>query len=197
MKNHEPTPVNHKLRILTACAMLCALAVVLVYLIHFPLLPAAIFLEYDPADVPIFFASVCFGPWWALAMTAVVSIVQGLTVSAQNGIIGIIMHFFATGSFALISGLICGRLRIHGAAPRPLLRRVLLSFAVGVLVMTSVMSGMNLLLTPLFMQRPIEDVLKMLLPVIIPFNLLKASINAAVAFLLYAALRRPLERLLD
>ena len=96
---------------LTASAMLCALAVVLVYLIHFPLLPAAPFLEYDPADVPIFFASILFGPWWALAMTAVTAVVQGLTVSAQSGVIGIVMHFVATGSFAVVSGLISGGFR--------------------------------------------------------------------------------------
>ena len=186
--------INFPLRKLTACAMLCALAVVLVYLIHFPLLPAAMFLEYDPADVPIFFASVCFGPWWGLAMTAVVSVVQGLTVSAQSGIIGIVMHFVATGSFALISGLVCGRLRIKQDAPRPSLKRILISFVAGVLTMTAVMAGMNLLLTPIFMQTPVKAVLEMLVPIIIPFNLLKAGINAAVAFLLYTALRRPLEK---
>jgi len=178
---------------LTASAMLCALAVVLVYLIHFPLLPAAPFLEYDPADVPIFFASILFGPWWALAMTAVTAVVQGLTVSAQSGVIGIVMHFVATGSFAVVSGLISGGFRKNSA--RPSVSRTLLSFAAGVLTMTAVMAGMNLLLTPIFMNTPVQVVLEMLIPVIIPFNLLKAGINATVAFLLWLALRRPLEKL--
>ncbi len=190
MKNNDIA-----LRRLIVCAMLCAIAIVLVYLIHFPLLPAAAFLEYDPADVPIFFASICFGPWWALAMTAVVSVIQGLTVSAQSGVIGIVMHFVATGSFALLAGLICGRLGTKRDTRNPSPGRILFAFVVGVLTMTMVMAGMNLLLTPLFMQTPAEEVLKMLIPIIIPFNLLKAGINAAAAFLIYAALRRPLEHL--
>ncbi len=33
-------------------AMLVAVSVVLVYLVHFPIFPAAPFLEYDPADIP-------------------------------------------------------------------------------------------------------------------------------------------------
>lgn len=32
--------------------MLAALSIVLVYVIHFPIFPAASFLEYDPADIP-------------------------------------------------------------------------------------------------------------------------------------------------
>ena len=33
--------------------MMAAISIILVYLIHFPIFPAASFLEYDPADVPI------------------------------------------------------------------------------------------------------------------------------------------------
>ena len=46
--------VSANTRKLTTLAMLAALAIVLVALIHFPLVPAAPFLEYDPADIPIF-----------------------------------------------------------------------------------------------------------------------------------------------
>ena len=42
--------MNKQLSKLTRMAMLTALAVVLAGLIHFPLFPAASFLEYDPAD---------------------------------------------------------------------------------------------------------------------------------------------------
>ena len=44
---------KESIRKLTVMAMLVAVSVILVYLLHFPLFPAAAFLEYDPADIPI------------------------------------------------------------------------------------------------------------------------------------------------
>ena len=84
--------VSANTRKLTTLAMLAALAIVLVALIHFPLVPAAPFLEYDPADIPIFIGTFLFGPAAGLALTAVVCVIQGVTVSAASGPIGIIMH---------------------------------------------------------------------------------------------------------
>ena len=96
--------VSANTRKLTTLAMLAALAIVLVALIHFPLVPAAPFLEYDPADIPIFIGTFLFGPAAGLALTAVVCVIQGVTVSAASGPIGIIMHFLATGTFVLLAG---------------------------------------------------------------------------------------------
>ena len=44
-----------------------------------------------------------------MVLTAAVCVVQGITVSAQSGIIGIVMHFLATGSLVLVAGLIYKR----------------------------------------------------------------------------------------
>ena len=56
--------MNRKLKNvrLAKMAMLVALAVVLVMLIHFPIFPAVAFLEYDPADIPILIGAFAFGP---------------------------------------------------------------------------------------------------------------------------------------
>jgi len=52
----------------------------------------------------------------------------------------------------------------------------------------------NWLITPLYMKVPRETVVAMLLPVFLPFNLVKGGMNAALAMLLYkpvvTALRR-------
>lgn len=163
-------------------AMLTALSIVLVSLIHFPIFPAAVFLEYDPADIPIFIGTFLFGPTAGLALALVVSVVQGTTVSAGAGIIGIVMHFFATGSFALVAGNIY-RLR------RTLIGAVM-ALGAGVLTMTAVMALCNLILTPIYTGTPVEAVVAMLLPVIIPFNLLKASINGVATYIVYKPIAR-------
>ena len=91
-------------RQLVSMAMLGAISIVLVAAVHFPLIPAAAFLEYDPADIPILICAFAYGPGAGFLLTVVVSFIQGMTVSAQSGIIGIIMHIFATGSCVLVAG---------------------------------------------------------------------------------------------
>ncbi len=90
-------------RQLVSMAMLGAISIVLVSVVHFPLIPAAAFLEYDPADIPILIGTFAYGPLAGLLMTIVVSIIQGVTVSAQSGPIGVVMHIFATGFCALVA----------------------------------------------------------------------------------------------
>lgn len=171
-----------KTRKLTTMALLTALAVVLVSVIHFPLVPAAPFLEYDPADIPIFIGTFLFGPAAGLALTAAVSVIQGLTVSAASGPIGIVMHFLATGTFVLIAGSLYRARRTRAAA--------LLGLAAGTLAMALVMCGCNLIFTPLFMGQPVGTVVEMLLPAILPFNLAKAAINSVVTYFIYKPVSR-------
>ncbi|MEG0804651.1 MAG: ECF transporter S component, partial [Pygmaiobacter sp.] len=130
-------------RQLTTLAMLAAVSVMLVAMIHFPIIPAAAFLEYDPADIPIFIGTFLYGPAAGLALTFVVCVIQGVTVSVAAGPIGIVMHFIATGTFVLLAGIIYRKNRTRKGAVRGL--------AVGVVAMTLVMCVLNLILTPIFM----------------------------------------------
>ena len=87
-------------------AMMVAISVTLVYLIHFPIMPMVPFLEYDPADVPILIGTFAYGPLAGVILTVVASLIQGLTVSAQSGVMGIAMHIFATTTLVLVAGTI-------------------------------------------------------------------------------------------
>lgn len=168
---------NPSLKKMAVTALFAAISVVLMSLLRFPFPPAP-FLEYDPADIPIFLLTFAYGPLWGLGLTVLVSVVQGMTVSVSSGLIGIVMHIVATGLFVLVAGLIFrGK---NKSVPR-----ALIALACGVLAQTAAMVAMNLLLTPIFMGTPVSEVIPMILPVFIPFNLMKAGINAAVTFLLY------------
>ena len=167
---------------LVVMSMLIAISIVFVYLIHFPLFPAAAFLEYDPADIPILIGTIIYGPVAGLIITIVASFIQGMTVSAGSGIIGIVMHIVATGCCALTVGTIYNRSKTRKTAG--------IALAIGAVVMTVAMVIMNLILTPLFMGAPIETVMAMLVPIIIPFNLIKAGINCAFTFALYGIIGR-------
>ncbi len=164
-------------RKLTTLAMLSALGVVLAATIHFSIIPAAPFLEYDPADIPIFIGSFLFGPLAGLGLTVAVSIIQGVTVSAGGGIIGIIMHILSTGSFCIVTGIIYKRKKSR--------KNAAIALFFGTITMTIVMVFCNLIFTPIFLGTPIQAVIELLLPAIIPFNLIKASLNSIITFLIY------------
>ena len=166
-----------QLRKLTTMGMMAAVSIILVYLIHFPIFPAASFLEYDPADIPIFICTFLYGPLSGFILTVIVSFIQGFTVSAQSGIIGVMMHIFATGFFTIVAGNIYKRNRSKKTAVKALI--------VGSIVMVIMMCVWNIVFTPLFMGTPRDAVLKMIVPIIIPFNIIKAGVNSFVTFLIY------------
>lgn len=202
MENKQPpirskkTNVNgsHALVREVTVGIMSALAVALVYLIHMPIIPSLPFLEYDPADIPIFIVTVLFGWQWGLAMTAVVSVLQGITVSAGSGWIGIVMHIFATGSFVLVSGLV-ERLvsrfvgKKNTAGPFGFGRNagsVAISFVAGLIGMLAAMLLWNYVFTPIYMGLPRAAVVEFL-PLIMLFNLIKGGANAAVAYVVFAS----------
>ncbi|NLK39131.1 MAG: ECF transporter S component [Clostridiales bacterium] len=170
--------MKSKLSRLCLAAVLTALAIVLVMNIRIVLVPVVQFLEYDPADIPIFIATIILGPAYGVGMTVAVSIIQGLTVSASSEWIGIIMHILATGSAALTLGLITKRVKSN--------RRVITGLLVGSLFMIVSMFLWNLLFTPVFMNVNIKVVMG-LMPFIMLFNFLKALVNTVISFLLYKA----------
>lgn len=167
---------NNTVRI-AKMAMLVAISCVLVMFIHFPLFPAAAYLEYDPADIPIFIGTFAFGPVAGFVLTVIVSLIQGLTVSAGGQIWGIIMHIAATGSFAICAGNIYKITKTKKGA--------IIALVVGVAVMTAVMCLANLFITPIYTGMPRAAVAAMIPTIILPFNLLKGGINAIVTFVLY------------
>lgn len=175
---------KHLLRLCqTSC--LAAVAVVLVWLIHFPLIPAAPFLEYDMADVPVLLATVLFGPVWGMLMLTVVSLIQAFLLGG-NGWVGAVMHTVASGALVWIVGAFTRR------CVKP--ARFAIGLVLGALAMAAVMVPMNLTLTVYFLGTPRAAVVEMLLPIILPFNLLKAGINCALTAVVYTALRPLLRR---
>lgn len=162
---------------LTVMGVMAAISIILIYLIRFPIIPAAPFLEYEPGDIPLYTIAFLYGPVSGLIVTVVVCIIQGMTVSAGSGIIGVLMHIFATGSFVLVAGNIY-RLK------KTRLREAIALIA-GILVIVITMCIWNIIFTPIFMGVSRNAVIQMLVPAIIPFNLAKSGINSIITFLVY------------
>ena len=174
------------IRRLVYLAIICAISVVLIYFIRLPIFPAAPYLEYDPADMPLMLAALMFGPWWGLAATVVASAVQAATVSAGSGIVGFFMHVFATGLYVIAAGLLY---RLFGKK----LRGLIFALIVATLVATAAMVPLNLIFTPMY-GTPIDVVRGMIWPIIIPFNLITFGINSLVTALVYHSIKYIIEK---
>ena len=173
---------NERLKRLVVLAMLAAISVVLVWAVHVPLIPVVSFLEYDPADVPILIATMAYGPVAGVVLTVVVSVIQGLTVSAGSGAYGIIMHIIATSTLVLVAGGVYRLRHTRGGA--------VLGLVLGTLAMGLVMMPANHFITPAFTGWPVAQVDALLIPGILPFNLLKAGLNSGVTFVVYKTVSR-------
>lgn len=163
-------------------ALFIAISIVLVYLIHFPIFPAAAYLEYDPADIPILIGAFAYGPVAGIIIAVIACALQALTVSAQSGVYGFIMHVLATATLVIVSSVIY---RFRHTRPG-----AVVGLVCGTLAMAAVMVIANHFITPLFLMVPTSAVDPILLPVILPFNLIKAGVNSVITFLVYKAVSR-------
>lgn len=168
-----------KLEKIVKTAVLCAISVVLLYFVRFPIIPGVTFLEYDPADICIIIATLCYGTKFGIISTITVSIIQGTTVSVQSGFIGIIMHILSTGTLVFAISFMNKRSK-----------SLVTSLAFGTICMVFVMIPLNLVFTGLFMGTGIKAVAKMLIPAIIPFNLIKASVNSFISAIIYKRIEK-------
>ena len=165
--------MNGKTQKLTTAAMLCAIAYAAMIVGR---IPVVFFLKYDPKDVIITLGGLIWGPLTSFSVSAIVSVIEMFTVS-ETGILGCIMNIVSTCSFACTASYIYKKKRTLSGAAMGLLA--------GSAAMAMVMLLWNYLITPLYMGYPREAVVELLLPAFLPFNLLKAGLNASFTFLLY------------
>lgn len=173
--------MSPKTKKLTTIAMLTAISAVLITLVHFPIFPAAPFLQYDPADAAILIGTFAFGPLAGLSITIIASAIQAFLLGG-DGMYGFLMHVIASGTLALVAGLIYRALHTRTGA--------FIGLLAGSLAMGLTMMAANHFITPYFMGAPTEMVDAMLIPVVLPFNLLKAGINSIITFLVYKTVSR-------
>jgi riboflavin transporter FmnP len=170
---------------ITTLAVLAAMSYVTMFFIRLPIMPAAPFLSYDPKDIVIVIGGFLFGPLAALAVSFAVAFAEMVTVST-TGPIGMVMNLLSSASFACTAAVIYKYKRdIWGAV---------IGLVAGCLAVTVVMMLWNYIITPIYMGVPRPVVVSMLLPVFLPFNLLKSSLNASAALLLYKPLVGALRR---
>ncbi len=165
---------TQNLRRLTIMAMFTALAFASVALIRIPVM---LWLNYDPKDVFLTIGAFLLGPIEGVIMTVVVALLELVTISS-TGIIGFAMNVFSSCLFVCTASLIYHRKRTLSGA--------LIGLVCGALLATGGMLLWNYLITPLYMENTTrQQVAGMLIPLFLPYNLLKTALNGTLTMLLY------------
>lgn len=172
---------------LVLIAMLAAIAYIMVFVIR---IPVVLFLKYEPKDVIITIGGFIMGPTAAFVISLIVSLIEMVTIS-ETGPIGALMNLLSTCAFACSAAFVYKKKHTIGGA--------IAGLGVGTVVMVAVMLLWNWLITPFYQGAPREAVETMLLPIFLPFNLLKAGLNSAFILGLYKPLVTALRktRLID
>ena len=163
-------------------ALFCAVAAICTLFIEFPIIPGVTFLKYDPSAVVALIAGFAFGP----ATGAVVSTLPYLVhLATESGIYGMIMAMIATLSLVLPASLIYQRNTTQ--------RGAIIGLLLGGLVCLACCILANLVVTPIYMGVPREAVVSMILPALLPFNVVKIAINCVLTVLVYKPISKALE----
>lgn len=161
-----------KVRSIILIGMFCALA----YVTECVFRIKVSFLTFDLKDFIITVGGMILGPLPALAMSLVVSFLEFITIS-DTGIWGLIMNFAGTAAFSVTASLIYRwRKTLAGAVVATL---------TAIVSTTAVMLATNLIITPIYTGTTTGEVAGMIPTLLLPFNLAKAILNAAIVLALY------------
>ena len=175
------TTFSKRLKRHTTVAVLCALAFLCTVLIKFPVM----FLTMDLKDSIIMLCTLFFGVPSGIIAAVIVPLLEYMTVSGTAEY-GLIMNVISSVSLCVPVGLIYKyKKTLNGA---------ILGLCVSVVSMTAIMMIANLFITPYYMGVSQAEVSALIPRVLLPFNLVKGTLNAAIVLLLYKPLSRALKK---
>ena len=177
MDVRKPAPTLRKIDTtkLAVLAMLTALAYVVMWISK--ILPSVNgFLDFDFKHVVICIGGFIYGPVSAGLITVVVCFIEMITISG-TGPWGCLMNIIGTASFCCTACYVYKK--------NHTMKGAVIGLSLGVIVMTALMLLWNYLVTPIYQGMPRSAIAAMLVPVFLPFNLVKGGMNMAATLLLY------------
>ena len=154
-------------------ALFCALAIATTFIMHIKV----VFLTFDAKDAIVTIAGLLFGPLYSIAISLVVSLIEFISLG-ETGFWGFLMDFLSTAIFSTTCALIYKyKKNIKGA---------IIGLIASIIAMTAFMILFNLFIVPLYTPSyTTAAVAKMVPTLFLPFNLTKATLNAAIVLVLY------------
>lgn len=169
------------LKKLSVTAMLCAMAYICMFVFKFKVG----FLTFDFKDAILTVIAFLYGPVYAVVSSCLVAFIEFLSVS-DTGVYGLIMNALSSAVFTASCGIIYKYRRTLAGA--------LFGSLAAVLSMTAVMLVANIFITPFYMGVARSQVAAMIPSLLLPFNLIKGVVNAAITMIIYKPITTALKK---
>ena len=163
-------------RQLVIMALMAASATLLSF-VEIPILPAAPWLKYDPSFVPSMVTGFAYGAGPGVAVGLVTAI---LHIFMTGNFWGGIMNILVVCAYVIPAALIYVRNHTWRGAAIGLIVGSVCQIVVAILA--------NIVITPIYAGMPVEAVIALIIPVLIPFNVLKVVLNSVITIAVYKAI---------
>ncbi|RBP98663.1 ECF transporter S component [Bifidobacterium aemilianum] len=147
--------------------------------ISVPLMPGVPWLKYDPSGIVCLLAGFAYGP-----SAAVIVSVLGFLPHLLTNQWGFLVAVLVALALSVPASLVYRRIHTRKGA--------VISLVLGGLCALAMAIVTNLLITPIYAHMSVGQVVAMILPILLPFNLIKFTIHGVVTFLIY----KPVSKLL-
>lgn len=163
-------------RQLVTMALLCAIGVLLSF-IEFPLLPGATWLKYDASAMPAMVVGFAYGPVAGVSVGIIGAVIHGIMLGDFSGAV---MNIIVVTCYILPAALIYKKAHTMKGA--------VIGLVVGSVFATLGAILGNLIITPAWLGVPMDAVIAMIIPILTPFNLLKALLNSVLTLIVYKSI---------
>ena len=161
---------------LVTMALLCALALILSF-IEFPIFPAASFLKLDVALTPCMVVGFAYGPGPGILVGVICAVAHA---AITGNWVGALMNIIVACSFILPAGIIYKRNRTFKGGV------IGLCVSTVCLVIAAIVA--NIVIDPIFYGYPLNAVMGLIVPAILPFNIIKGIVNSLLTALVYKSI---------
>ncbi len=161
---------------LVTMALMCAISILLSF-IEFPIMPAASFLKLDIALVPSAVVGFAFGAGPGVLVGIVGAVVHG---AITGNWVGCLMNIIVACAFIIPSSAIYKRNRTFKGA--------IIGLVVATICLIAGAIVANLIVDPIFYGMPFDVVAGLILPALLPFNIIKGVVVSILTALVYKSI---------
>lgn len=162
-------------RQLVTMALMCAISALFSF-VQIPLIPGLTFLTYDPSLMPAMVCGFAFGPGAGFVVGALAAVIHGLVLGEW---VGSMMNIVATLCFIVPAAFVYRRVHtLKGAVAGLVLGSA--AAVTGAIIA-------NLTIGVWFWYGSVDAIAPMILPALVPFNLVKTILNSVLTMVVYKA----------
>lgn len=161
---------------LVTMALMCAIAILLSFL-EFPIFPAAAFLKLDISFVPSAVMGFAYGTGPGILVGIACAVAHG---AITGNWVGCLMNIIACCAFIIPAAAVYKRNRTFKGA--------MIGLVISIVSLVVAACIANLIVDPLFYGMPFDVVAGLIVPAILPFNIIKGIVIAVLTGIVYKSI---------